>query len=209
MVSLTRFVLFCFFTGVIALKSHRSTERLNITFLDEAGKHIVFLVSQCKQGLVKTHQLSFEQSSILAAQFDPASARNFFTARTNLMQNALRNVFGSEEAALAVDSEYGIRIKSHFQHASSKSEFETLKTDISVASDELDTVKLDKANDEIAFNLREVKALLQFCESNNIPTISFMFSGAGDPLLVSSDLDPRNKDDGSNDNNGFLTNLQT
>eukprot|EP00514_Thraustochytrium_sp_LLF1b_P008089 CAMPEP_0184536570 /NCGR_PEP_ID=MMETSP0198_2-20121128/16505_1 /TAXON_ID=1112570 /ORGANISM="Thraustochytrium sp., Strain LLF1b" /LENGTH=352 /DNA_ID=CAMNT_0026929711 /DNA_START=286 /DNA_END=1344 /DNA_ORIENTATION=+ len=173
---------------VSALKSNRTTERLTLSFVQEGSRHVVVFSSQCKGGLVKTHQLHYEDTGVVQAIFNKIEAKNRIGARTELFQKAIGFIFGSEEASICVDPQSGMVIRSHFQHVDKSSEFSTLKTEIAIAVDEVDSFAVNpEKNTEIAFSLRELKALLHFCELSDVSQLAFFFNGPGEPFLFSTD----------------------
>ena len=174
---------------VYALKSHRKTKRLILKILKTInGRHLLMLESECTIGLIKKHELYYEESSVFSANFDRSLSKNKFCISTCTIQTALRNIYGSEEASLQIINSCGIQIKSHFQFSQDIDKYNTLKTDIGVAAEDLMNFRVDDnhANTEIAFNLYEIRALLQFCESVDMRFVTFMLNGPGDPMLLTT-----------------------
>ncbi len=64
--------------------------------------------------------------------------------------------------------------------------------------DELDSFSVDDGDDEVAFSIKEVKALLQFCDNHDVLSISVQFSAPGESLLITSELGTGDSNQGEN-----------
>mmetsp|Transcript_10546 Transcript_10546/g.17209 ORF Transcript_10546/g.17209 Transcript_10546/m.17209 type:complete len:302 (-) Transcript_10546:923-1828(-) len=169
-----------------AVKSIRNTERLTISFIKDGARHVAVFASHCTGGLVKTHELHYEDTSIVHATFDRKQAKNQINARARIFSKALGHIFGSEEALVSVNKDSGLLIRSHYQYVDRVSELQTLKTSITIDRDDLDVFEVEENPKDVAFGLRELRALLAFCEAAEILTMAFFFNEPGTPFLFSS-----------------------
>lgn len=169
-------------------KSIRNTERMDIQFEQDGARHVVVFISQCKGGLMKTHELHYEDTSVVHASFDRSQALNRIVARTSMFSKALTHISGSEEASMLLIPEDSVRLRSHYQHVDRSTELDTLHTAVSIGANELEELQVGMENqEEIAFGIKEIKALLQFCEVVDVVNMAFLCNGPGSPLMFSTD----------------------
>jgi len=169
-------------------KMVKATERMTMSVVKQGARHVVKFASQCEGGLLKTHEIHYSETSVVLASFNKKEAKNKLTARTNQFAKALNHIKGCEEVALRASTE-GIIFKSHYTYVDKSSIISTLKTSVDIFATELDLIELanEKVPIEIAFSMKEMRALLAFCESVEIVNMAMLFNGGGQPFLFSSD----------------------
>jgi len=168
-----------------SFKNIRNVDRMTVSIHQTGVNHLLQFKSMCKGGMGKTYTISFEDSAIQQATFKDSDSFNRVVARTSLLNKALDHIYG-EEAAISLLDSNGIRIKSHYQYVDKNMEYETLKTDMAISLEDLDDLRFLGLT-EIAFAVREMKALLQFCDANEILSCSITFGDAGEPFRLSSE----------------------
>uniref|UniRef100_A0A7S3LS23 Cell cycle checkpoint control protein n=1 Tax=Aplanochytrium stocchinoi TaxID=215587 RepID=A0A7S3LS23_9STRA len=175
-----------------AFRSIRNMERFKITFVQQGARHFVTFIGLCKGGLVKRHEFSYEDSDIVDASFNPATASHKITAYTSVFRGILTHMHHAEEVLFSVHPDTGLRIRSFHQNGDQRTEFSTLKTDIQLDKNDLDLFDIAEVarNQDIflTFGLREFKALLHFCESASVPSMALLFNDPGAPFLLTSDI---------------------
>lgn len=148
--------------------------------LDEARNRLTFTL-HCKHGLLKTHNLSFQDSESLQAVFDKDSCANIFRAQPRLLVDTVVHFPPSlEEVSLTV-SDDRMWFRNHVEEDAESSK--TMLTELCLASDEFDHFSVQVQN-SITFCLKELRGLLFFAESTGLP-ISIHFAEPGSPVVLS------------------------
>ena len=201
---------------VAALRSHRSTERLTVNLVQDGARHLVVLSSQCKGGLVKTHELHYEDGALFQAEYDAAAAAKMhrFCGGRELLARAFGLLHGAEEATLTVlaGEQRSLCLRSHVTKAEEQLVYSLLKTCVTIDASDLDSfhappaltaadfahlppTQADKAAAEanalgtqIAFGLREPRAFLAFCEAADAARLELIFDEPGMPFRLSAEV---------------------
>ncbi|KAJ0049923.1 hypothetical protein NL108_005231, partial [Boleophthalmus pectinirostris] len=148
--------------------------------LDEEKSRLTFTL-HCKHGLLKTHNLSFQDSESLQAVFDKDSSANKFRAQPRLLVDTVVHFPPSlEEVTLSV-SEDRMWFKNHVEEDAEPSK--AMLTELCLSSDEFDHFYVQTQN-SITFCLKELRGLLLFAESTGLP-ISIYFDEPGSPVVLS------------------------
>ncbi|XP_056147630.1 cell cycle checkpoint control protein RAD9A [Lampris incognitus] len=148
--------------------------------LDEEKSRITFTL-HCKHGLLKTHNLRFQDSESLQAVFDKDSCSNVLRAQPRLLVETVLHFPPSlEEVTLSVNNEY-IWFRNHVGEEAEQSK--TMATEMCLSSDEFDHFAV-RAEKSITFCLKELRGLLVFAESTGLP-ISMYFDEPGSPVILS------------------------
>jgi hypothetical protein len=210
---------------VAALRSHRSTERLTVNLVQDGARHLVVLSSQCKGGLVKTHELHYEDGALFQPEYDAAAAAKVhrFCAGRELLARAFGLLHGAEEATLTViaGEQRSLCLRSHVTKAEEQLEYSLLKTCVTIDASDLDSfhappplaaadfahlppTQADKAaveanalGTQIAFGLREPRAFLAFCEAADAARLELIFNEPGMPFRLSADVGAPRAEDGN------------
>lgn len=148
--------------------------------LDEERSRLTFTL-HCKHGLLKTHNLSYQDSESLQAVFDKDSCANIFRAQPRLLVDTVVHFPSSlEEVTLSV-SDDRMWFRNHVEEDSEPSK--AMLTELCLASDEFDHFSVQVQN-SITFCLKELRGLLLFAESTDLP-ISIHYAEPGSPVVLS------------------------
>ncbi|XP_044218950.1 cell cycle checkpoint control protein RAD9A [Thunnus albacares] len=157
----------------------KTVEKCHIV-LDEQKDRLTFTL-HCKHGLLKTHNLSFQDSESLQAVFDKDSCANIFRAQPRLLVDTVVHFPPSlEEVTMSVNDER-MWVRNHVEEEAEQSK--AMMTELCLASDEFDHFAV-KAHNSITFCLKELRGLLVFAESTGLP-ISIYFDEPGSPVVLS------------------------
>ncbi|KAJ0002986.1 hypothetical protein NQD34_008135 [Periophthalmus magnuspinnatus] len=186
----------------------KTVEKCHIK-LDEQKSRLTFTL-HCKHGLVKTHNLSFQDSESLQAVFDKDSSANIFRAQPRLLVDTVVHFPPSlEEITLSV-SDDRMWFKNHVEEDAGSlflhktvilvcadvllemiiisclffsEPSKAMLTELCLSSDEFDHFSVQTQN-SITFCLKELRGLLLFAESTGLP-ISIHFDEPGSPVVLS------------------------
>ncbi|XP_034037057.1 cell cycle checkpoint control protein RAD9A isoform X2 [Thalassophryne amazonica] len=135
----------------------------------------------CKHGLLKTHNLSFQDSESLQAVFDKDSCPNIFHAQPRLLVDMVMQFPPSlEEVTLSVSDER-MWVRNHVEEEAEQSK--AMLTELCLASDEFEHFSV-RTHTSITFCLKELRGFLLFAESSGLP-ISLYFDEPGNPVVLS------------------------
>ncbi|XP_054648270.1 cell cycle checkpoint control protein RAD9A [Dunckerocampus dactyliophorus] len=157
----------------------KTVEKCHIE-LDEQKDRLTFTL-HCKHGLLKTHNLSFQDSESLQAVFDKDSCANILRANPRLLVDTVVHFpLSLEEVTLSVSDER-MWLRNHVDEDLEQSK--AMLTELCLASEEFDHFAV-QTQSSITFCLKELRGLLLFAESTSLP-ISVYFDEAGSPLVLS------------------------
>ncbi|KAM8733278.1 cell cycle checkpoint control protein RAD9A [Acanthopagrus latus] len=147
--------------------------------LDEKKNRLTFTL-HCKHGLLKTHNLSFQDSESLQAVFDKDSYANVFRSHPRLLVDTVVHFPPSLEEVTVSVSDERMWVRNHVEEEDlSKS----MLTELCLASDEFDHFAVTAPN-SVTFCLKELRGMLVFAESTGLP-VSMYFDEPGSPLVLS------------------------
>ncbi|XP_008325261.2 cell cycle checkpoint control protein RAD9A isoform X1 [Cynoglossus semilaevis] len=156
----------------------KTVEKCHIV-LDKKKNRLTFTL-HCKHGLLKTHNLSFQDSESLQAVFDKDSCGNVFKAKSRLLVDTVMHFPSSlDEVTVSVNAD-----RMWFRnHVDEETESKAMLTELCLASDEFDEFSVQD-HSSITFCLKELRGLLVFAESTGLP-ISMYFDEPGSPVVLS------------------------
>ncbi|XP_034086796.1 cell cycle checkpoint control protein RAD9A [Gymnodraco acuticeps] len=157
----------------------KTVEKCHIE-LDEQ-KNLLTFTLHCKHGLVKTHNLSFQDSESLQAVFDKDSYSNVFRSHPRLLVDTVVHFPPSLEEVTVSVSDDRMWVKNHVEDETDRSK--AMLTELCLASDEFDHFSVQVQN-SVTFCLKELRGLLVFAESTGLP-ISMYFDEPGSPVVLS------------------------
>ncbi|XP_063046779.1 cell cycle checkpoint control protein RAD9A [Engraulis encrasicolus] len=134
----------------------------------------------CKHGLLKTHNLSFQDCESLQAVFDRERCPNVIRAQPKLLVDTVLHFPPSlEEVTVSVSGDR-MWLKNHVEDETDQSK--AMMTELCLSSEEFDhfVVGLETS---ITFCLKELRGLLFFAESTGLP-ISIFFDEPGRPVVL-------------------------
>ncbi|XP_038554566.1 cell cycle checkpoint control protein RAD9A isoform X1 [Micropterus salmoides] len=157
----------------------KTVEKCHIQ-LDEQKNRLTFTL-HCKHGLLKTHNLSFQDSESLQAVFDKDSCVNVFRSQPRLLVDTVVHFPPSVEEVTVSVSDERMWIRNHVEDEAEQSK--AMLTELCLASDEFDEFAV-QAQNSVTFCLKELRGLLVFAESTGLP-ISMYFDEPGSPVVLS------------------------
>ncbi|XP_029296965.1 cell cycle checkpoint control protein RAD9A isoform X2 [Cottoperca gobio] len=157
----------------------KTVEKCHIE-LDEQKNRLTFTL-HCKHGLMKTHNLSFQDSESLQAVFDKDSYGNAFRSHPRLLVDTVVHFPPSLDEVTVSVSDDRMWFRNHVEEEADQSK--AMLTELCLASDEFDHFAVQVHN-SITFCLKELRGLLVFAESTGLP-ISMYFDEPGSPVVLS------------------------
>ncbi|XP_074529824.1 cell cycle checkpoint control protein RAD9A [Halichoeres trimaculatus] len=157
----------------------KTVEKCHIE-LHEQKSRLTFTL-HCKHGLLKTHNLSFQDSESLQAVFDKDGCANEFMFQPRLLVDSVVHFPLSVEEVNVSVSDERMWIRNHVEEEAEQSR--VMLTELCLASDEFDNFTV-KAHNSVTFCLKELRGLLVFAESTGLP-ISMYFDEPGSPVVLS------------------------
>ncbi|XP_042077642.1 cell cycle checkpoint control protein RAD9A isoform X4 [Haplochromis burtoni] len=157
----------------------KTVEKCHID-LDKQKDRLTFTL-HCKHGLLKTHNLSFQDSESLQAVFDKDSYANVFRAQPRLLVDTVVHFPPSlDEVTMSVSDER-MWVRNHVEDEPEASK--AMLTELCLASDEFDHFAA-QAHNSVTFCLKELRGLLVFAESTGLP-VSMYLDEPGSPVVLS------------------------
>ncbi|XP_066504767.1 cell cycle checkpoint control protein RAD9A isoform X2 [Hoplias malabaricus] len=156
----------------------RSVEKCRIQLNSEKSRLTITL--HCKHGLLKTHNLSFQDCESLQAVFDKDSCANVLRAQPRAWVDAVLHFPPSlEEVSVSVSGER-VWLRNHVEDDADPAR--AMMTELCLSSEEFDHFAVSSDN-SITFCLKEFRGLLVFGESCGLP-ISMHFDEPGSPVVL-------------------------
>lgn len=156
----------------------KTVEKCHIV-LQEQKNRLTFTL-HCKHGLLKTHNLSYQDSESLQAMFDKDTYANVFRSHARLLVDTVIHFPPSLEEVTVTVSDERMWVRNHVEE---EDQSKSMLTELSLASDEFDHFAAQTHN-SITFCLKEWRGLLQFAESTDLP-VSMYFDEPGNPVVLS------------------------
>ncbi|XP_061581474.1 cell cycle checkpoint control protein RAD9A isoform X2 [Cololabis saira] len=157
----------------------KTVERCHIE-LEEQKDRLTFTL-HCKHGLMKTHNLSYQDSESLQAVFDKDAYANTFRAHPRLLVDTVAHFPPSLEEVTVTVSDERMWVRNHVEDEAERSK--TMLSELCLASDEFDHFAM-KTHNSITFCLKELRGMLLFAESTGLP-VSMHFGEPGSPVVLS------------------------
>ncbi|KAJ8269393.1 hypothetical protein COCON_G00120000 [Conger conger] len=157
----------------------KTVERCRIQLNSEKSR-LTFTL-HCKHGLLKTHNLSFQDCESLQAVFDKESCGNILRAQPRLLVDTVLHFPSSlEEVSVSVSGEQ-VCFRNHVEEKAEQGK--AMLTELSLTAEEFEqfTVGCPAC---VTFCLKEMRGLLMFAESSGLP-VSLYFDAPGRPVILS------------------------
>ncbi|KAI5624837.1 cell cycle checkpoint control protein RAD9A [Silurus asotus] len=156
----------------------RSVEKCRIEMNTEKCRLRITL--HCKHGLLKTHNLSFQDCENLQAVFDKDNCPNVLRAQPRLWVDTVLHFPPSlEEVSVSVRSDR-VWLRNHVEDDADSSK--AMMTELCLSSEEFDHFAIGTQT-TITFCLKELRGLLVFAETAGLP-VSMYFDEPGSPVVL-------------------------
>ncbi|XP_030273179.1 cell cycle checkpoint control protein RAD9B [Sparus aurata] len=157
----------------------RNVERCQITVGTPSDR--VMIQFFCRHGIIKTHNLRFQESEALQAVFASHLCPNVLKAPARLLGDMVMHFpVCQEEITLSVTPER-VSLRNYYEEGNDRKK--TMCTEMSLHPDEFNYFQVGVESD-ITFCLKELRGLLSFAESHCLP-VSVHFAAAGKPVCFS------------------------
>ncbi|KAM9810999.1 cell cycle checkpoint control protein RAD9B [Neosynchiropus ocellatus] len=154
----------------------RNVRRCQITMRPSIDR--VMIQFYCRHGLVKTHNLCYQESEALQAVFAAHLCSNVLKAPARLLADMVMHFpVSQEEITLSLTSSR-VSLKNYTQIGSGY--MKTVHSEMSLHPDEFDYFQ-SGGDSDITFCLKELRGFLSFAELHCLPVL-VQFSGAGSPV---------------------------
>ncbi|XP_044294374.1 cell cycle checkpoint control protein RAD9A isoform X2 [Varanus komodoensis] len=156
----------------------KTVEKCLISLSSRACRFRVQL--HCKYGVVKTHELSFQECESLQAVFDTEEYAHALRAPPRLLADAVVHFPATlAEVTLAVSPNGKVSFRSYLEEETEPSRM--MVTELCLSEDEFQAFQV-KEETQVTFCLKEFRGLLSFAESSNLP-LNIHFDIPGRPAV--------------------------
>ncbi|KAJ7344142.1 hypothetical protein JRQ81_000092 [Phrynocephalus forsythii] len=156
----------------------KTVEKCLISLNARASRFRVQL--HCKYGVVKTHDLSFQECESLQADFDTAQCAHTLRASPRLLADAVVHFpLNLAEVILCASPGGKVSLRSYLDEETELSR--AMVTELCLSEEEFQAFHV-KQETQITFCLKEFRGLLSFAESSNLP-LSIYFDIPGRPAI--------------------------
>nr|XP_028595604.1 cell cycle checkpoint control protein RAD9A [Podarcis muralis]XP_028595613.1 cell cycle checkpoint control protein RAD9A [Podarcis muralis]XP_028595622.1 cell cycle checkpoint control protein RAD9A [Podarcis muralis] len=150
---------------LISLSSHHSRFRVKL---------------YCKYGVIKTHDLSFQDCESLQAVFDTGQCAHALHAPPRLLVDAVVHFpLTQAEVTLGASPSGKVTLRSYLEEETEPSRM--MVTELCLSEDEFQAFHV-KEETQVTFCLKEFRGLLSFAESSNLP-LNIHFDIPGRPAI--------------------------
>eukprot|EP01097_Dermamoeba_algensis_P012152 TRINITY_DN997_c0_g1_i2.p1 TRINITY_DN997_c0_g1~~TRINITY_DN997_c0_g1_i2.p1 ORF type:complete len:434 (-),score=102.74 TRINITY_DN997_c0_g1_i2:1587-2888(-) len=161
-------------------RSILSVERTKLR-IDETESRIV-LELNCKLGVKKVYRLTYGDGDGLQALYNKEACPNKIVARASLLIESFNNFHKHVEEITMTISKRSLTLKSYFDDNKGNKHAAILNTELTLFSHDFDEYHVEREGVELTFCLKEVKAILSFCEVLGQP-VSIFYERGGRPIL--------------------------
>ncbi|XP_066467580.1 cell cycle checkpoint control protein RAD9A isoform X2 [Tiliqua scincoides] len=156
----------------------KTVEKCLISLSFRASRFRVQL--HCKYGVVKTHDLSFQECESLQAVFDTGQCAHALRAPPRLLVDAVVHFpLTLAEVTLGASPGGKVSFRSYLEEEAEPGRM--MKTELCLSEDEFQAFHIKKET-QVTFCLKEFRGLLSFAESSNLP-LNIHFDIPGRPAI--------------------------
>ncbi|KAJ6665580.1 hypothetical protein lerEdw1_003423 [Lerista edwardsae] len=156
----------------------KTVERCRISLSSRASRLRVQL--HCKYGVVKTHDLSFQECESLQAVFDTGQCAHSLRAPPRLLVDAVVH-FPLTLAEVTLGASPGGKVSFRSYLEEDTEPVRMMVTELCLSEDEFQAFHI-KQETQVTFCLKEFRGLLSFAESSNLP-LNIHFDIPGRPAI--------------------------
>jgi cell cycle checkpoint control protein RAD9A len=172
-------------TLMSVFRTINNVEKMMMRITEDTEAKLIFELSS-RNGIKKTtYKLNIEDCEPLQAVYSHENCPHRLVSRAKLLVDSIANFTGPiEEISLILTKNY-VKIRSYFEDQK-KPELltKTLQTELTLDTHDFEKYDLNCEHIELTFSLKEMKAILGFCEVANQPIALYVDEG-GKPLLLS------------------------
>ncbi|XP_043965579.1 cell cycle checkpoint control protein RAD9B isoform X1 [Gambusia affinis] len=163
----------------------RSVERCHMSVSTATDRVIIQFF--CRHGIIKTHNIHFQESEALQAVFDSHLCANVLKAPARLLADMVVHFpLFQEEITLSI-TPMKVTLRNYQQGGKGvltlSGPMKTMYTEMSLHPNEFDYFQIGLDSD-ITFCLKELRGILSFAESRSLP-VSVYLDAAGKPVCFS------------------------
>ncbi|XP_033014998.1 cell cycle checkpoint control protein RAD9A isoform X1 [Lacerta agilis] len=156
----------------------KTVEKCLISLSSHASRFRVQLY--CKYGVIKTHDLSFQDCESLQAVFDTGQCAHALHAPPRLLVDAVVHFpLTQAEVTLSASPSGKVTLRSYLEEETEPSRM--MVTELCLSEDEFQAFHV-KEETQVTFCLKEFRGLLSFAESSNLP-LNIHFDIPGRPAI--------------------------
>jgi len=167
---------------VSVFKSSNIVERTTLRIDERESRLIIDIL--CKLGIKKLYKLTYEETEMIQAVFNKDNCPHQLLSKSRLLQDAIVNFSNNIEEITLVAQKSGIKLKSYIDDPKAISKLLQTETSLSAHDFEEYRFSAEGTTPELTFTLKELKAILSFCEQTNLP-VSVHYERAGRPVIFS------------------------
>ncbi|KAG7490545.1 cell cycle checkpoint control protein RAD9B [Solea senegalensis] len=154
----------------------RNVERCQISI--RTPSDCVVIQFFCRHGLIKTHNLCFQESEALQAEFASHLCPNVLKAPARLLGDMVMHFPVSQEEITLSTTPQRVSLRNYYEGGNDH--MRMMYTEMSLHPDEFVHFQVGVDSD-ITFCLKELRGLLSFADSHCLP-VSVLFGAAGKPV---------------------------
>jgi hypothetical protein len=141
---------------------------------------------QCRLGVRKTYELDLEESDPLQAVYSKENCPNRMQVMSHTLNQCLQNFPGTLEEITFILGKECLKVKSYFDNQKQENLLKKLLlTELTLNAGDFEAYDFNSNRDvDLTFCLKDMKAILSFCEKLTTP-ISFFMDDEGKPILMS------------------------
>ncbi|OQR91119.1 hypothetical protein THRCLA_09105 [Thraustotheca clavata] len=150
------------------------------------ASEIVFRLN-CDKRITKTHRIKTTDTQTLRPIFDKASSLNRIKIRPYHLTTLLQHIHGTDEVSMTC-SKTQVRFESYYNNPLDVKNH--VHTETTVDTREFIAYTFQSDQDSIVqliFCLKEIKAMLSYCDSCGLTELTLYFSEGGSPILFSTE----------------------